>query len=71
MPVDVVGVNVVTRSRCVRTVAACLRPLGLGGAVDILTDPELRLRALVHWSLWLIAGFGWAGLVYFQSAPPC
>ena len=49
-------------------VRACAAPLGLGGAVDILTDPSLRLRAILHWSLWLIAGFGWAGLVYFQSA---
>jgi len=50
-----------------RAARLCLKPLGLGGAVDILAEPALRQRALTHWLLWLIAGFGWAGTVYFQT----
>ncbi len=50
-----------------RAARLCLRPLGLGGALDILVEPGLRRRAVVHWLLWLVAGFGWAGLVYFQT----
>ena len=52
---------------CVRAARLCLKPLGLGGAVEICVDASLRRRALVHWLLWLVAGFGWAGLVYFQT----
>ena len=50
-----------------RGVRALLRPLGMGRGVDILTEAGLRPIALVHWLLWLVAGFGWAGLVYFQT----
>ena len=33
----------------------------------LLTDPFLRRRALLHWTLWAVAGFGWTGNVFFAT----
>ena len=41
--------------------------LGLGGVADLLHDRELRVRTVLHWTQWLLAGFGWGGIIYYQT----
>ena len=39
----------------------------LHGLRSLLAEPRLRKRALLHWLLWAVAGFGWTGLVFFAT----
>ena len=40
---------------------------GFSGISRMLADTPLRRRALLHWTLWTVAGFGWTGLVFFAT----
>lgn len=56
------------KARCgCRLAVRTLRAFGLGGVERIFSEPQLRARALLHWTQWLFAGFGWGGVVYFQT----
>ena len=35
---------------------------------SLMSSHELRSRALLHWALWAIAGFGWTGLIFFATS---
>ena len=35
---------------------------------SLMSSHELRSRALLHWALWAVAGFGWTGLIFFATS---
>ncbi len=35
--------------------------------LSLMSSQELRSRALLHWAVWAVAGFGWTGLVFFAT----
>ena len=64
--------HVCTRLQMSASVVTSSTALGYeGGALVTFSNPlqekGVRRRALLHWLVWAVAGFGWTGLVFFAA----